>query len=709
MKKTILYFGCLSLLFPAAAMAQDASAPAADAADDGAIVVTARKRDESLQEVPIAVSAFGSEALARQQINNLIDVGPAVPSLVVAANQGSANGATVFIRGIGQDNSNALNEPGVGIYLDGVYLGRSIGSLMDMNNFERIEVLRGPQGTLYGRNTPGGAIKLVSKRPQFDAVHFNGDITVGSFNRLDLRGSVNVPVSDDLAVTVSAINLTNDGYYKHAVTGKSMTGKDTTAVRATALWKATDNFSLFVTADYSNDRSGMQVGTPFDITDPSNFVMLYGSRYVAAPDLEDVNKYDGGGTSLTAEWDLGGGTLSAITAYRKLKFKQSYDFGSSPIGNDLFTELTTNQFSQELQYVSSLSGPINFAAGLFYFREHSNSVPHFLIPQVATTATTPPPVAKTDLAYISVQTTNSYSAYGELYFTPFDPLTITLGGRYTYDDKSIQRGGAATTASGSVDFDDFSPKVNVAYKVSDALNVYATWSKGYKAGAFQPYPTAVTALAAIPPETVSAWEFGVKSEIIPHVLTLNIAAYQNDYDDLQLNLSSTTGGSIVVNSADLRTRGIETEFTFNPFDGFSVNGAFTVSDSKFKRVPPGASSPLITDRQKNLPSYQLRLSPTYVATLGNADEIEMGVVFSATGKDQKILPNAPFNLQKAYETLDARIVYRRPDQGWSVALAGRNLTDAKYFTTSTLLGTTRSAVRWYAPGATWSLSLGLNF
>ncbi|MDF7775553.1 TonB-dependent receptor [Sphingomonas sp. AOB5] len=715
MKKSVLYFGCLAtgLTAPAMAWAQDAAPVAVQASDevseDNVIVVTARKRDESLQDVPIAVTALGTDALERQQIGGLLDVGPAVPSLIVAANQGSSNGATVFIRGIGQDNSNALNEPGVGIYLDGVYLGRSIGSLVDMNNFERVEVLRGPQGTLYGRNTPGGAVKLVTKRPTFDGVHFNGDLTLGSFNRLDFRGSVNVPLSDEFAVTFSALNLTNDGYYTHAVSGEHLGRKSTTAARATALWKVSDSFTLFATADYAKDRSGLQSGTPFNITNPANPVPLYGSLYKAAPDMADINRYDGGGASLTAEWDLGAGTLSSITAYRALTFKSAYDFGSSPIGNDLFTDLKTNQFSQELQFVSALDGPFNFVGGLFYFREHSDSIPHFLITPSTTTPTTPPPITKTDLAYISIQTTDSYSAYGEAYFTPFDPLTITLGGRYTYDSKKIERGGAATVASGDVNFDNFSPKVNVAYKVSPRLNVYATWSKGYKAGAFQPYPTAATALAAIPPEIVTAWELGFKSELFDRLLTVNIAAYQNEYNDLQLNLSSTTGGSIVVNSADLRTRGIETEFTFTPFQGFSLFGAFTVSDSKFKRVPAGGGVPLLTDRQKNLPDYQLRLSPTYEVEMGNGDRIDLGVVFTATGKDQKILPNDPFHLQPAYQTVDARIAYRRPGDGWMVELAGRNLTDTTYFNTSTLLGTTRSAVRWYAPGATWSVKFGLNF
>lgn len=701
----------MAVAVPTVSFAQDASGEAL--ASDGAfvpgdIVVTARKRTESLLAVPVAVTAFDSRMLEQYQVSGLQDIGPAVPSLVVSTNQGSQNGATIFIRGIGQDNSHALNEPGVGVYLDGVYLGRSIGSLMDMNNFERIEVLRGPQGTLYGRNTPGGAVKLVSKRPEFDAMRFTGDFTLGSFNRLDVRGSVNVPVADNFAFTVSGVNLTNDGYYKNVLTGKNLNRKDTTALRATALWEPTDNLSFFLTADYAKDRSGMQVGTPYNIVSPNNFSTLYGGRYLANPDLVDNNKYDGGGVSLTTELDLGSGSLSSITAFRKMNYDMSYDFGASPIGNDLFTELMAEQFSQELQYVSDLDGILNFTAGLFYFHEYTDNTSHFLVATATGTPLQTTPTPKLDLPYISQQSTDSYSAYGEVYITPMEPLTITLGGRFTHDKKEITRGGAGGTGTGGKSFNNFSPKVNIDYKFDTNTHVYATWSNGYKAGVYQPYPSALTQFAVIPPEKVQAWEAGFKGEFFDRLVQLSLAAYINNYDDLQINISSDAG-QVVANSADLRTKGIEAELLLRPAPGFTVASSLTLAKSKFTRVPVTSGAPLITDKAKNLPSYQIRVAPNYVASLGEDSEVELGVVFTATGKDYKILPNAPFHLQKAYETLDARIVFRRPEQGWSIALAGKNLTDQETFTTSTFLAGQSSSIRFYQPGRTWSATLGVDF
>lgn len=722
MKISIVYAGLSgALLFsPSLVSAQSADAPqksspevvaAAASEGTGEILVTARRKSEKLQEVPIAISAFDAASLSRQQVSSLLDVGPAVPSLIVTPNQGSQNGATIFIRGMGQDGSAGVTETGVGIYLDGVYLARSIGSLLDMNNFERIEVLRGPQGTLYGRNTPGGAVKLVSKRPSMDRFSFQGDLTLGSFNRLDLRGTANVPVSDEFAMSVSAINLTNDGFYRHALTGQKLHKKDTTAIRLGALWNATDNLAIYVTGDYAKDRSGLQPGTPFNITDPNNFVPVYGSIYRAAPDILDNNKYDGGGASVTAELKLPSGALTSISAYRRLKYIQAFDFGASPVGLDFSRDMKNWQFSQELQYTSDLDGPINFVGGAYYYHEFTNETLALLIPVgTPTYDMTPGTVQKTPLVYPYKQTTDSYSVFGEAYITPIDPVTVTLGGRYTHESKQMERtGGIPGLAKGTHSFNNFSPKVTVDLKLDSRNHVYATWSKGFKAGAYQGYPTPAVALLITPPEIVTAWEVGLKAEPINGVLWFNVAAYHNNYDDLIINYSNLSGVGVVLNSADLRVQGIEAEMTLRPFKGFTLTGSLAVSDSKFKRVPGTPGAPLITDRGKNLPSYQLRLAPNYLLELGSGNEVEMGVVFSATGKDQKILPNAPFHLHKPYETVDARLAYTNVDQGWSIELAGKNLTNEHIFMNSTLQGGALSSVRWYQPGTTWSLKFGFKY
>lgn len=718
MKLSNLHASVASVLLfvPSMAAAQTAGAtPAADEAvgkssSGGEIVVTARRKEESLQKVPIAISAFDGAALEKQQISGLLDVGPAVPSLIITPNQGSANGATIFIRGQGQDGSSGVTETGVGIYLDGVYLARSIGSLVDMNNFERIEVLRGPQGTLYGRNTPGGAVKLVTKRPKMDAFSFDGDLTLGSFNRLDLRGTVNVPLADNAAISISGLNLTNDGYYRHALTNQRLHKKDTTSVRAGLLWEPTDNLTIYATADYTKDRSGLNQGTPFDITDPANFVPLYGSIYRAAPDSLDINKYDGGGVSVIADLNLPNGTLTSITAYRRLTFRQAIDFGASPLGLDFSRDMMNNQFSQEVQYASDLDGAVNFVGGLYYYREYTDETLRLLIPTNSPTINNlPGTVEKSVLEYPYKQTTNSYSIFGEVYVTPIDPLTITLGGRYTHEPKTIERtGGIPGFAKGTNSFSKFLPKVTADLKFDSSTHAYVTWSKGMKAGAYQGYPSPALALVITPPEVVTAWEVGLKSEPFDNVLWLNLAAYENRYDDLIINFSSGSG-QVILNSADLVVRGIEAEMILKPATGFTVNSSFAVSDSEFKRVPNVAGAPLITDRGKNLPSYQLRVSPSYEHAFGNGDTLTVGATFTATGKDQKLLPNDPFHLQKAYETVDARIAYTNQANGWSVELAGRNLTNEHYFLNSTLQAGRISAVRWYQPGRTWMLRLGVKY
>ena len=247
-----------------AALGSVPMAVAQDAEADGSVIeevmITARKREESLQTVPLAVTAYGTAALERAQVVNLEDMNLATPNMQVNRTQGSQNSAQIFIRGIGQDNSTALDEPGVAFTIDGVYMARSIGSLVDLIDIERVEVLRGPQGTLYGRNATGGAVKFISKRPSTNDVDYDFDIATGSFHWLDLRGALNVPLSDTVALRVSGVSRNDDGYYTHAVTGVDLNRRDSQGMRASLLWEASDNFDVVLAVDGSRDRSGCRSG-----------------------------------------------------------------------------------------------------------------------------------------------------------------------------------------------------------------------------------------------------------------------------------------------------------------------------------------------------------------------------------------------------------------------------------------------------------------
>jgi iron complex outermembrane receptor protein len=706
--KMLLASSCFSIVggTTGLALAQSASAVATTSASDSTIeeiTVTSRKREELLQSVPIAVTALTPQIFEKQQIMTATDLDGAIPNLQISKDQGSQNGAQIFLRGIGQDNSTSVDEPAVGVYLDGVYYGRAIGGLFDINDEARIEVLRGPQGTLYGRNSTGGAIRLESNRPSFDNFHMNGDISTGSFNERDFRGMVNIPVADNAAFRLAFSSLTNDGYYTNALTGQGLNRKDTQSARGTFLYEPSDTLSVFISADFSRDNSGNQIGTPFLMNANGTVSQpIYGGIFKAAPDIPDNNYFNGGGTSVQLDWDLAFGTVTSISSYRAMHYTQADDLGASPVGNDLARTLGHQQGSQGLEFKSKFDGPVNFTSGLFYFREDATEDLIFLVPLSPQSYFQTTPVTKLALPYITKQSSQSMAGYSEVTYDATDDLSFTAGGRYTYDLKDIQRHGTAGNGKGHVNFYNFSPKGNVSYHLTDSVLAYGTVSQGYKAGVYQPFPSAQTATTALPPEKVTEYEAGFKGEFLDKRLLLNAAAFDAYYSNLQIGLLAGNG-TVLAASADLHVTGTEIEFTAVPVTGLTLNGQIAQQHTRFTRVPFGPADPQLTDRQKFSPEFHFRLAPDYKFEFGNGDSLDFGVVYDWTGLTYTGLPNAVFFKQPDHSLLDARLAYSKTDQGWTIEIAGKNITNTLWFNTSTELDAPAAAVRFYQPLATWML------
>jgi iron complex outermembrane receptor protein len=700
---------CVAGAWPGSSDAQTAAPPVQGASPSDAnsaveeITVTSRKREELLESVPIAVTALTPQTFEKQQILTATDLDGAIPNLQISKDQGSQNGAQIFLRGIGQDNSTSVDEPAVGVYLDGVYYGRAIGGLFDINDEARIEVLRGPQGTLYGRNSTGGAIKLVSNQPSFDGFHMSADAATGSFDERDFGGMLNAPIADNAAFRLAFSSQTNDGYYTDALTGQGLNRKDTQSVRGTFRYEPVDDVSIFVSTDFTRDNSGNQIGTPFTLSATGIASQpAYGGLFKAAPDIPDDNYFTGGGTSVQVDWTLPYGTATSITAYRAMHYTQADDLGASPVGNDLARTLGHQQGSQELEFKSSLEGPVNFTSGLFYFREDATEDLIFEVPLAPQSFYTTATIPKLDLPYITKQSSQSIAAYGEVTYEATDDLAFTAGGRYTYDLKDIQRHGVPGDEKGHANFYNFSPKGNATYHFTDAVLAYGTISQGYKAGVYQPFPSAQTALSVLAPEKVTSYEAGLKGEFLDKRLVFNGAVFDAYYSNLQIGLLSGNG-TVLAASADLHATGAEVEFTAIPVSGLTINGQIAQLHTQFTRVPTGPSDPRLTDRQNFSPEFHFRLAPDYKYDLSNGDSIDFGIVYDWTGLTQTTLPNSLFFLQPDHSLLDARLAYSRPDQGWTVEIAGKNITNTLWFNTATELDAPQAAVRFYQPLATWML------
>jgi iron complex outermembrane receptor protein len=709
-----------------AALAQEQGTEAQTALDE--IVVTARKREENLQDTPISVTAFSGAALAERQVANVADIGSFTPNLIIdsaSALGGSSSTISAFIRGVGQSDFNLTIDPGVGLYLDGVYISRSVGSLLDTVDLARVEVLRGPQGALFGKNTIGGAIVLTSEQPddefagQFEAV-------TGSYSRIDVKGMLNVPLSERLAMRITGSTQNRDGYYRRLQDGGRMGNKSSLSGRFQLAWEATDTLMLSMSIDGTRVReegkpltliavnpvadfagfwnfavNGATCFTPPTGLPVPNSPACYNDQWITA-DRRATNTTGGNfsnldlwGGALTVDWELGAVNFKSISAYRDLKsvFFQDYDGSPLPIGEtgNVYSQI---QFSQEFQFSgTAFDDRLKWLVGLYYLKEKGTDV-NSLTFSVA------------DFVSGGKVSNDSYAAFSQLGFAVTDQLNLTLGARYTSEtkrftpDQFIQNdrtGGTVLALSrffiptgnpdgnlilpqteASTKDNEFTPAVSLDYKVSENLLLYVSYSKGFKSGGFtqRVFPPE----AVIPdfgPERVTAYETGMKSELLDRRLRFNVAAFQSDYSGLQIIVNEGVAPK-VRNAGKARIRGFELEAEAVLSDAIRLTAGVGYTHADYLRVNPAAVGITAANKFGNVPAW--------TATAGvSADLFQLGegqvfsrVDWSYRSAHFKDAVNTPEIRQPAYSLFNASLSWRAEDDEWGLTAGVTNLFDKDY-------------------------------
>ena len=441
--KSALLAGAAWSTLTAAAWAQDA-APVAET-EVGEIVVTARRTEENLQTVPGAVSAFSERALDRLQAVDVTGLQGAVPNMNLSQGRGSGNATNIFIRGIGQPDALQTFDPAIGVYVDDVYYSRIRGTQFDLFDLERIEVLRGPQGTLYGKNTIGGALKVVSRKPG-QTYRAGASLAVGSYNQMEVKGGISGPVSDTLALGVAGLISKRDGYVEDPVTGAEYNDKDTWALRTQLAWTPTDDLRIDLSADYSRDDAGMTVGqasstltTLFGgvIRTIPNPPPSYDFKTRTTPGLPNMSKLDHYGFAGTVTWNLSDAlTLKSITAYRNLKTRDFIDIDATELElGDVYVGVDQDQTSQEFQLAYE-QGAWTVIGGLFWLQENIVSHQEAYADDLIGPLFGNPTFLRTiddDLE------TTSKAAYVNVSYDLTDTVQITGGLRYTEEEKTYSR------------------------------------------------------------------------------------------------------------------------------------------------------------------------------------------------------------------------------------------------------------------------------
>ena len=740
--RALLLAGAAIFCVPTSALAQDQQPPENQAstaaspatpeasADDEAIVVTARRTEENVQRVPGAITAFSEKSLDRIQATDTTGLQGAVPNLNIVQGRGSSNSTNIFIRGIGQPDALQTFDPAVGVYVDDVYLSRIRGNQLDLLDVERVEVLRGPQGTLYGKNTIGGAIKFVTRKPgqEFRAT---GSIAVGSYNQFELKGAASGPISDTLAAGFAVMRAKRDGFVEDRNDDREYNNKNTLAGRAAIAYTPSSSLRVDLSADYAHDDAKLNTGAPLNdivhLFTPTVIVPLerdpdhYNFTVETTPGLPNSTKMTHWGLSGTAAYDVNDQlTLKSITAYRKLRTTDYVDIDATAAEvGDVLVDVHQDQFSQEFQLLYT-SDRLSGVAGLYYLDEditsHQEAFADDLVNLAAFRGILPdfllgPSNFPTFLRTIDDDLkTNSYAAYANVSYSVTDALRLSAGLRWTRDEKDYFRTTSTFSSSPLLNsvapfvFDrkdhwsDVSPMASIDYQFSPSTMAYLRYSKGFKSGGFNGRANEIGSSTAYDPETANSYEAGLKTTIARQ-LRLNVAVFHTGYKDFQARVSELDDSTLpptpllsVLNAGKLRIRGAELEAVWTPTPQLLLDSQIGYLDAEYKEFDDlrftGFGGSRAFQEPAFAPKWTMRFGGQYIFDLGSSGGITLGGQARYRSRHALSVDNTFTNtdteieglFQKGYWLADARIVWEDAAKHFEVGLYGNNLFDKLYKT-----------------------------
>jgi iron complex outermembrane recepter protein len=664
------------------------------------IKVTARKRTETLIDVPVAVTAFTPERVDKLNIQDLSDLGSQVPNLTIYAARGSSSTITAYIRGVGQSDPLWGVDPGVGIYLDDVYIARPQGALLDVFDVDRIEVLRGPQGTLYGKNTIGGAIKYVSKplSPKFNGY---GQITVGNYGQLDAKAAVGGAFDEGgmFRARVSVASLNRDGFGENIVTKQPVSDKEINTARVSFGIFASESFDVIFNYDWMDDQSGVRGAK---MLAPNRFVPTappLDSNYDVRNGMPNVNDTSMDGISATATWMINDAwTMKYILAHRSSDTETNIDFDTTqaPIA-DVKAFYSDNQTTNELQFNYDAGGRSRGVFGIYSFNGDAggqvlNNFFNLLFGDTQGTVFT-----------------DSIALYGDWTFDLTDRLKLDAGLRYTDEDKHakvLNRGysdgtytvpvSVAANFDKTINFKNTSPKLSLDYQITPEAMVYGSYSRGFKSGGYNIRAQATAVPRSAEPfkdEQVDTLEVGGKFSLLDETLFLNVAAFQNKYKDIQLSVftaydSNGDGTNDAffgdfTNAGKGTAKGVEFEYQWLPAANWLISGNLAYLKTKYDEYIFRGINIANEQEFTNAPERSGAINVEYNAALADGGNLGFRVGYNYQSKvvaTTEVTRTADPITQGGYGLLNAGVIWRT-GHNWMFSLQGTNLTDREYRTT----------------------------
>ncbi|SFB90741.1 TonB-dependent receptor [Massilia yuzhufengensis] len=680
------------------------------------VVVTARRREETLQDVPVSVTAFSADQLSKVATPDITALAVALPNTTLKASRATNSTLTAFIRGVGQADPLAGFEAGVGIYIDDIYLARPQAAVADIYDVERIEVLRGPQGTLYGRNTIGGAVKYVTRKlaPKTDA---RLRATIGEFGQKEIVATASTPISETARIGGTFARFKRDGFGKNLTTGGENYDKDVTAARLSAEFTPNQDLFIRIAGDLTQDDSSPKNGHRLIVGRTSGAPILgnvFDTRANLMKALGQDQEVKAHGVSATVEYTINNEwSVKSITASRKDKSYAPIDFDSLAVVDMEVPALYTNkQFSQEFNLTYN-GERLQGVAGIYYIDANAfNKFDTILAGAVPTSTFTSGDID-----------TKAWAIYADGSYQLTDGLSLSLGGRYTVDQRDaevlrqIYLGAAGSPGLGNpsailfrTDTDlrggvlsrkdkKFTPRVALNYKMNADHNVYASYSEGFKGGGFDPrlnvvgtrIPLAV-ARAGYAPETIETYELGLKSAFNRGRITTNAAVFYSDYQDVQIpgSVAIDTNGDgrddsfagVTTNAGKAKIKGAELEAVANLTPNFMVAGMYSYIDAEYKEYFSAGVNVASARTFQNTPKNSANLRVNYdipLPIMGHGGKISLIGSASYKGATAQF-ETASLIDQESYKLYDVSIVWTRTDGRVRAGLHGKNLGDKHYKT-----------------------------
>ena len=667
-----------------------------DNGDD--IVITAQRREERLKDVPITITAISGAQITQSGIGGSRELAALTPGVTI---QTTGAAAQVTIRGIGNTVVGGNSESPVALYIDGVYISSQYAAVFDLANIDSIQVLKGPQGTLFGRNATGGALLVTTTRP---ADHFTGSLTASyaRFNDVRVSGYISGPITDSLRFDIAGSYHDDNGYTRDVLRNTRLSTYRDSSVRGKLEFAPDADTSVMLIGDYSTirDNTAISIGPIPGTRTSTAGAFVPANPYELALTFDPYGTTKGGGASLAVRHNFGGFTVKSITAYRYGNaFSTTDQDRVAAAVSRIDQRITQKTLSQEVTVASSGSGPLNWIVGAFYF---GDTTPTYTLSNLA-------------LVVDARLRTDAYAGFGELNYALTDRLKLTAGVRYSYEQKGAltrRATGTPLIAYRTTTADAWTPRFAAVYALNDASNIYASFSKGFKSGLFA---ATVFNGAPVDPETISAYEVGYKLANGP--LSFNLSSFYYDYKNLQVTTRTPSGLQTLLNAANAKIYGVDADFTARLAPGLQIRLAGAYTHSEYKNFvtapvynPAIAGGNVLTTG--DVSGNPLVRTPRFTANATARYETVVGAGKVDASADYYY--NSGFSWtfdnnyrQASYSLVNAQIGYSPDGEHWRLAVFGKNLTDTNYAMGVSVSGLATGIA--YARPRTYGVSMNYKF